>query len=107
MQTKRHRQNVKNIVLIVDSVFMHENPNVFLARSEGDQPRVRLVTLVHLKNRLYATTSSDNAKVKQIKQDPKIEFCLLFRKGERKGTTKPECIDQNSPRSKRQSRCLQ
>ena len=74
--------------------YFHKHPNVFLATVDGDQPRVRPVTLVHLKNRLYVTTGSDNAKVKQIRENSKIEFCLLFEKGERKGTIRAECQAQ-------------
>jgi general stress protein 26 len=67
-------------------------PYVFLATVERDQPRVRPVTLVHFKNRLYFTTGSGNAKVKQVMENSKIEFCLLFEKGERKGTIRVECL---------------
>ena len=66
-------------------------PHIFLATVEGDQPRVRPVTLVHLQNRLFVTTGSNDAKVKQIKQNPKTEFCLLLEKDERQGTIRAEC----------------
>jgi len=68
-----------------------EEPHIFLATIEGDQPRVRPVTLVHLQNKLFVTTGSNDAKVKQIKQYPKTEFCLLLEKDERKGTIRAEC----------------
>jgi uncharacterized pyridoxamine 5'-phosphate oxidase family protein len=66
-------------------------PHIFLATVEGDQPRVRPVTLIHLQNKLFVTTGSNDAKVKQIKQNPKTEFCLLLEKEERKGTIRAEC----------------
>jgi uncharacterized pyridoxamine 5'-phosphate oxidase family protein len=66
-------------------------PHIFLATIEGDQPRVRPVTLVHLQNKLFVTTGSNDAKVKQIRQNPKTEFCLLLEKDERKGTMRAEC----------------
>jgi uncharacterized pyridoxamine 5'-phosphate oxidase family protein len=66
-------------------------PHIFLATIEGDQPRVRPVTLIRLQNRLFVTTGSNDAKVKQIKQNPKTEFCLLLEKDERKGTIRAEC----------------
>ena len=69
-------------------------PNVFLATVEGDQPRVRPVTLVHLRENLYITTGSDNAKVKQMERNPKTELCLLLEEGERKGTLRAECTAQ-------------
>jgi uncharacterized pyridoxamine 5'-phosphate oxidase family protein len=66
--------------------------NVFLATAEGDQPRLRPVTLIRFQNRFFFATGSDNAKVKQIRNNPKTEFCLMFgRKGSR-GTIRAECI---------------
>ena len=65
--------------------------HIFLATIEGDQARVRPVTLVHLQNKLFVTTGSSDAKVKQIKQNPKTEFCLMLEKNERKGTIRAEC----------------
>lgn len=68
-----------------------EEPYIFLATTEGDQPRVRPVTLIHLRNRLCVTTGSNDAKVKQIRRNPNVEFCLLLEKDERKGTIRAEC----------------
>jgi uncharacterized pyridoxamine 5'-phosphate oxidase family protein len=68
-----------------------EEPHIFLATIEGDQPRVRPVTLVHLRNKLFVTTGSNDAKVKQINQNLKTEFCLLLEKDDRKGTIRAEC----------------
>jgi len=66
--------------------------NVFLATVEGDQPRLRPVTLIRFQNRFFFGTGSNNAKVKQIRHNPKTEFCLMFgRKGSR-GTIRAECI---------------
>ena len=69
-------------------------PHVFLATVDVDQPRVRPVTLIHLKEKLYVTTGSDDAKVKQIKRNSKTEFCLLLEKDESKGTVRAECVAQ-------------
>ena len=66
--------------------------HVFLATVEGDQPRVRPVTLIHLKDRLYVTTGTGDAKVQQIKGNAKTEFCLLLEEKESKGTLRAECI---------------
>lgn len=65
--------------------------HIFLATIEGDQPRVRPVTLIRLQNKLFVTTGSNDDKVKQIKQNPKIEFCLMLEREERKGTIRAEC----------------
>ncbi len=69
-----------------------EQQTVYLATSDKDQPKVRPVTLIHSKNRLFIATSASDAKVKQIKQNPKTEFCLLLEKGEAKGTLRAECM---------------
>jgi len=57
--------------------------HVSLATMEGDQPRVRPVTLIYFNKRFWITTSTRSAKVKQIQRNPKIEFCLLFKEGDR------------------------
>jgi uncharacterized pyridoxamine 5'-phosphate oxidase family protein len=69
-------------------------PHVFFATVDRDQPRVRPVTLIHFRKKLYVTTGSDDAKAKQIEQNNKTEFCLLLEKGERKGTIRAECVAQ-------------
>lgn len=69
-----------------------EQQNVFLATADGNQPRLRPVTLIRLKNRLFVATGAGDAKVKQIKQNPKTEFCLLLEKEGKKGTIRTECV---------------
>ena len=66
--------------------------NVFLATGDGDQPRVRAVTVIQLRNRLFFATGSKSAKVKQIMHNPKIEFCLMFGKKGNRGTVRAQCI---------------
>lgn len=58
---------------------------VFLATTEGNKPRVRPVTLIYFNDKFWITTGTDSAKVKQIKENPNIEFCLLFKEGEYNG----------------------
>jgi len=65
---------------------------IFVATSEGDQPRVRPVTLVPLNDRLYVTTGTNDAKVKQLVQNPRSEFCLLLEEGGHKGSLRVECL---------------
>lgn len=72
-----------------------ELQNVFLATVEGDQPRLRPVTLIRLGNRLFFATGGGDAKVEQIKRNPKVEFCLLLEKGESKGTVRTECFEDS------------
>lgn len=51
--------------------------HVFFATEENGQPRVRPVTLVNFE-KLYVLTGTDSEKVKQIRGNPKMEFCLPF-----------------------------
>jgi uncharacterized pyridoxamine 5'-phosphate oxidase family protein len=71
-----------------------EQQHVFLATADGDQPRLRPVTLIRLGDRLFIATGAGDAKVKQIRQNSKTEFCLLLEKGEQKGTIRAECLAQ-------------
>ena len=61
------------------------SPHIFLATVEDGQPRVRPVTCVDFDERFWVFTGTDNAKVKQIRKNPKIEFCLLIEEGEHRG----------------------
>lgn len=69
-----------------------EQQHVFFATADGDQPRLRPVTLIHIGKRLFVATGAGDAKVRQIKQNPKTEFCLLLEKGEKKGTIRAQCM---------------
>jgi general stress protein 26 len=53
--------------------------HVCLATVEDDHPRVRPVTLIYFEERLWITTDTKSAKVKQIKDNPNVEFCLIFK----------------------------
>ena len=67
---------------IKEEVWKHFNDFqcVFLATAEGDQPRVRPVTLIYFDENFWITTDTKSAKVKQIQKTPKIEFCLYLQK---------------------------
>ena len=68
-----------------------EQQNVFLATVEGDQPRLRPVTLMRFGDRLFVATGMGDAKVKQMRQNPKTEFCLMLEKDGKHGTIRAEC----------------
>ncbi|UCC11165.1 MAG: pyridoxamine 5'-phosphate oxidase family protein [candidate division WOR-3 bacterium] len=55
--------------------------NVFLATGDADQPKVRPVTMLYYNDRFWVGTGTEDAKIRQIEQNRKIEFCLLI-KGE-------------------------
>ncbi len=57
--------------------------HVFLATMEGDQPRVRPVTLINFDGKFWVTTDTWSEKVKQIHKNPKVEFSFMFKKGDR------------------------
>jgi general stress protein 26 len=56
--------------------------HVFLATADGKQPKVRPVTLIYLDKKFWITTGTQDAKVKQIRENPRVEFCLYFREGD-------------------------
>jgi general stress protein 26 len=60
-------------------------PMVFLATSEGDQPRVRPVGLGYFDEKFWIVTGTNNAKTEQIRKNPKVEFCLLLEEGKNLG----------------------
>jgi uncharacterized pyridoxamine 5'-phosphate oxidase family protein len=53
---------------------------VYLATAEGDQPRVRPVSLIKLSGRFYVVTGARGGvnaeKLKQIRANPKVEYYL-------------------------------
>jgi uncharacterized pyridoxamine 5'-phosphate oxidase family protein len=76
--------------------------NVFLATVDADHPRVRPVTMLYYNDRFWVGTGTDDAKIRQIEQNRKIEFCLLV-KGENttgyiRGTGKAMIIEDAATR---------
>jgi general stress protein 26 len=67
---------------------------VYLATVEGDQPRVRPVTLVNLDTEFYVITGArggrDAAKLRQIKTNPRVEYYLTLEEGEKRGFIRGE-----------------
>ena len=57
--------------------------HVFLATMDGDQPRVRPVTMISFDGKFWVTTDTWSGKVKQIQKNPKVEFSFVFKKGNR------------------------
>lgn len=51
---------------------------VYMATSDGDQPRVRPLMLLHADRNLYVTTGTESAKVAQIKSNPKAEVTWML-----------------------------
>ena len=57
---------------------LNEPRTIFLATSVDDQPRIRPVSLFRLGKRLFVHSFKETAKVKQVKKNPKTEFCLFL-----------------------------
>ncbi len=49
---------------------------VYLATAEGDQPRVRPVTLLNIDRKFWIATGQRSAKARQLLRNPNVEFCL-------------------------------
>ena len=49
---------------------------VYLATAEGDQPRVRPVTLLDIERKFWIATGQRSAKARQMLRNPNVEFCL-------------------------------
>ena len=67
----------KTLAEIKAAVWAHFQPgqSVYLATAEGDQPRVRPVTLLNLEEKFWIATSPRSAKAPQILRNPNVEFC--------------------------------
>ena len=59
--------------------------SVMLATVDADGPRVRPVTLIDHDGAYWIETGTASAKVAQIRDNPKIELCLVFTEGENSG----------------------
>jgi uncharacterized pyridoxamine 5'-phosphate oxidase family protein len=59
--------------------------SIFLATVDEGKPRVRPVMLIHFDKKLWVSTGANSAKIKQIKANRNVEFCLLLEKGENHG----------------------
>ena len=77
----------KNIEEVKEEVWGHfkDFQPVHLATIDGDSPRVRPVTLIHFDKKMWVMTGSGDAKIRQIKENDNIEFCLLLGVGENSG----------------------
>jgi len=58
---------------------------VYFATSTEEQPRVRPVTMVPMDSGFWILTGMKDAKIKQLKINPKVEVCLPIEKDEHTG----------------------
>ena len=77
----------------IESTIQKQNL-IYLATVEGDQPRVRPVTLIHIDNDFYVITGArggkDAKKLGQIKENPNVEYYLTLVEGEERGFIRGE-----------------
>jgi len=59
--------------------------SVFLATVEGEQPRVRPVTLIIFDKKFWIATGTGSAKTRQIRRNPNVEFCFPLKEGDNNG----------------------
>lgn len=76
--------NIEDVKKEVWAHFKDLQP-VHLATIDGSTPRVRPVTLIHFDEKMWVTTGSGDAKIRQLKENDNIEFCLLLGIGENSG----------------------
>lgn len=65
---------------------------VYFATVDNSQPKVRPMSLIYLDHVFYVATNNDDAKMEQIKQNPKIEYCLTIGKPKQQGYIRASCI---------------
>ncbi len=58
---------------------------VFLATAEGEQPRVRPVTLINFDKKFWIATGTRSAKARQVRRNPNVEFCFPLKEGDNTG----------------------
>jgi uncharacterized pyridoxamine 5'-phosphate oxidase family protein len=59
---------------------------IFLSTCAGKKPKVRPVTMLKLKNKLWVTTGTKDAKTKQLKKNSNIEFSVIIEKHKYQGS---------------------
>jgi general stress protein 26 len=67
----------KTLETIKSEVWAHFQSGqcAYLGTAEGDQPRVRPITLLNLEEKFWIATSPRSAKARQILRNPNVEFC--------------------------------
>ena len=62
-----------------------EYSSVMLATVSANGPHVRPVTLIEYDNDYWIETGTTSAKTRQIRDNPKVELCLVFADGTNSG----------------------
>ena len=59
--------------------------SIYLATCDRNKARVRPVTLIYFNDKFWIATGANDAKIKQLKDNNNIEFCLMLEENENKG----------------------
>ncbi|MEA3239392.1 MAG: pyridoxamine 5'-phosphate oxidase family protein [Candidatus Bipolaricaulota bacterium] len=59
-------------------VHLSGDSSVMLATVDAEGPHVRPVTLIEFDNAYWIETGTTSAKIRQIRDNPKVELCLVF-----------------------------
>jgi uncharacterized pyridoxamine 5'-phosphate oxidase family protein len=85
----------KSLLEEIEDYFVKQNL-VSLATVEGNQPRVRIVSLIRLDGCFYVITGSrggaETAKVRQIRENPRVEFVKQVEREGKIGNIRAEAI---------------
>jgi len=55
---------------------LKDRQSAYLATAEGDQPRVRPVTLLDVDEKFWIATGTRSQKARQIRRNPNVEICI-------------------------------
>lgn len=79
----------------IEEYFKRQNL-ISLATAEGDQPRVRIVSLIRLDDAFFIITGArggtESAKVRQIRANPKVEFVMQLERDGSIGNIRAEAV---------------
>jgi uncharacterized pyridoxamine 5'-phosphate oxidase family protein len=64
---------------------------IYLATVQGTKPQVRPVTMVRVKNKFWVLTGARDAKIRQIKKNNRVQFCLSIKRGKYSGSIRADC----------------
>lgn len=83
----------KDVLHEIEEHFQRQNL-ISLATVEGDQPRVRIVSLIRLNGGFYVITGArggvNTAKVRQIRENPRVEFVMRVEREGKIGNLRAE-----------------
>lgn len=83
----------KDVLHKIEEYFQRQNL-ISLATAEGDQPRVRIVSLIRLNGGFYVITGArggvNTAKVRQIRENPRVEFVMRVEREGKIGNLRAE-----------------